>query len=103
METTTRRPQFSGPSTISPGNPATGPTSALHTDDIESGVTRGAGEATERFSVQGVSPPSHGAATPSPSTAPRWIEASRNNVRNRPLTWIGVALAAGALIARLVR
>lgn len=51
METTTRRPQFSGPSTISPGNPATGPTSTLHTDDVESGVVRGAGAPTERVAA----------------------------------------------------
>lgn len=105
METTTRRPQFSGPSTISPGNPATGPSSVLHGDDVESGVARGPGEPTERFSVQGVSAPTAGsgsAAVPHGMSA-RWLETSRNNVRNRPLTWIGIAVAAGALIARLVR
>lgn len=105
METTTRRPQFSGPSTISPDNPATGPTSALHSDDVESGVVRGPGEPTERFSVLGVSAPGAGGGSPAAAagTPARWLEASRNNVRGRPLTWIGIALAAGAVIARLVR
>lgn len=103
METTTRRPQFSGPSTISPGNPATGPTSALHADDVESGVVRGGGEPTERFSVQGVSPPAAGVRGLTPSSRASWLEGPRLNVRRRPLTWIGIALAAGAVVARMAR
>lgn len=111
METTTNRPQFSGPSTISPSNPATGPSGALHTDDLESGVLRGPGEPTERVSAVGDIAAStgsmHSAAAHRRAHAgiasQRWIEASRAGVRSRPLTWIGIAVAAGALIARWVR
>ncbi len=113
METTTRRPQFSGPSTISPGNPATGPSSSLHTDEVESGVLRGPGEPTERVSAEqriaattgllhaGAEAPA--AAAEAQAASQRWLEASREGVRARPLTWLGIALAAGALIARMVR
>lgn len=108
METTTRRPQFSGPSTISPGNPATGPTGTLHTDDLESGVLRGAGEPTERVAAGGIAsatftPGAERMPTPATLAASHWLEASRDNVRRWPLTWLGIAVAAGALIARLVR
>lgn len=112
METTTRRPQFSGPSTISPGNPATGPSGTLHTDDVESGVMRGAGEPTERVSAVGDIASTtgmlhaglaSGPASREAGAAQRWLDSSRDNVRRRPLTWLGIAVAAGALIARLVR
>lgn len=109
METTTRRPQFSGPSTISPGNPATGPTGTLHTDDVESGVVRGAGEPTERVGAVGgiasatFTPAAERTPAPAAPAASHWLETSRAGVRHRPLTWIAIALAAGALIARLVR
>lgn len=116
METTTRTPQFSGPSTISPGSPSAGPTGTLHTDDVESGVVRGAGEATDRISAEAAAVGErmrHGADEAASSlrsgtaemqaASERWLEASRSNVRNRPLTWVALAVAAGALIARLVR
>jgi len=110
METTTRRPQFSGPSTISPGNPATGPTSALHTDDLESGVVRPPGAPTERVSAEeriaATTGLLHAGAdtpiAPPPAASRDWAEAARQGVRSRPLTWLGIALAAGAAAARLV-
>lgn len=116
METTTRTPQFSGPSTISPGSLSTGPTDTLHTDEVESGVVRGPGEPTGRISAQAAGVGKrmrHGAdeaaaslrhgAAEMQAASERWLETSRDKVRNRPLTWVVLAVAAGALIARLVR
>jgi len=114
MATETQTPQFSGSGTISPGS-GMGP-GTLHSDPVQSGVIRGASEATGRISAaagavgdglhEGVSRTAAGVRTGAQQAelaSQRWIESSRSSVRNRPLTWIGLALVAGATIARLVR
>lgn len=108
-------PQFSGSGTISPGS-GIGGSGTLHSDPVQSGVIRGAGEATGRISAvagavgdgvhEGVSRTVvrvRSGAQQAELASQRWLESSRSGVRKRPLTWIGLALVAGAAIARLVR
>lgn len=115
MAIETPTPQFSGSGTISPGS-GMGSSGTLHSDPVQSGVIRGAAEATGRISAaagavgdglhEGVSRTVAGVRTGAEQAelaSQRWIESSRSSVRNRPLTWIGLALVAGAAIARLVR
>lgn len=122
MANETKTPPFSGSSTVSPGS-AAGigyGSGTLHSDDVQSGVVRGANEAVERVSVeaaaigteleQGASRTADRlrsearlAAQRAELASQRLLETSRSNVRTRPLTWIGLAVVAGAIIARLVR
>lgn len=116
MATDTQTPQFSGPSTISPGSSSTGPSGTLHSDDVESGVVRSPSEPTGRIAAEARAAAeglqrsaAHAKETLREGAAQaevvsqRWLETSRSQVRNHPLMWVGLALAAGALIARLVR
>lgn len=112
--TTTRPPQFSGAGMISPGSSAEMPTGTLYSDEVRSGVVHGASEPTERVSAAMVGDRLHedigkaadavrAGAEHVQQRSQRWLDASRSGVRHRPLTWVGVAVAAGALIGRLVR
>lgn len=124
MANETKTPPFSGSGTVSPGSTAGSGigygSGTLHSDDVQSGVVRGANEAVERVSVeaaaigteleQGASRTADRlrsearlAAQRAELASQRLLETSRSNVRTRPLTWIGVAVVAGAIIARLVR
>lgn len=108
-------PQFSGSGTITPGS-GSGASGTLHSDPVQSGVIRGASEATGRISAatgavgdglhEGVSRTIagvRGGAEQAERASQHWLDSSRSSVRSRPLTWIGLALVAGAAIARLVR
>jgi hypothetical protein len=115
MATDTQTPQFSGSGSISPGS-GMGAAGTLHSDPVQSGVVRGAGDVTGRISAEvgavgdglheGVSRTVAGVrkgAARAELRSRRWLEHSRSGVRRRPLIWLGLALVAGAAIARLVR
>ena len=116
MATGTQTPQFPGSGTISPGGSTGDVSGTLHSDPVQSGVIRGANAATGHIAAEaaamgdeleeGVRRTIVGARSgmdQAERASQRWLENSRRGVRNRPLTWIGVALVAGAAIARLVR
>lgn len=124
MANETKTPPFSGSSTVLPGSTAGSGigygSGTLHSDDIQSGVMRGANDATDRISAEAAAigteleqgarrtaerlrSEARLAADRAELASRRLLETSRSNVRTRPLTWIGLAVVAGAIIARLVR